>query len=92
MRTQIGIVYDRVTGEVLRIIVPDEDWQLAAHANVRFGEVFHMETYLGLTGSISKDDAATIIQRVTGRMPTVPPRLNTVVDAKPIGTTRKSQS
>lgn len=67
MRTQIGIVYDRVTGELRRIIIPDEDFQLVAHSDVSFGEAFHMETFLG---DITVDGAKAIIQRVTGKMPT----------------------
>lgn len=89
MRTQIGIVYDRVTCELLRIIIPDEDWQLAAHANVGFGEAFHTETFLG---DVSVDDARAIILRLTGRTPTASPNLNTTVDPKPLVGTRKSQS
>lgn len=89
MRTKIGIVYDRVTCELRRIIIPDEDWQLAAHANVGFGEAFHTETFLG---DVSVDDARAIVMRVTGRIPTSSLPLNAVVDAKPPVGTRKTQS
>jgi hypothetical protein len=40
VRTKIGIVYDTATGQIRRYIIPDEDHQLAAHANVSVGEAF----------------------------------------------------
>jgi len=66
MRTKIGIVYDIVTGQVKRIIVPDEDWQLAVHANVGFGEGFHVETHLGK--GLTEEEITAIVQRRTGRI------------------------
>ena len=65
MRTKIGIVYDMITGEVRRIIIPDEDHQLAAHANVALDEVLHTETQTGLIDLI---EIHAIMQRVTGKM------------------------
>ena len=64
MRTKIGIVYER-TGQVRRIIIPDEDHQLVAHANVAFDEVLHIETQ---TGPIDLKEIHAIIQRVTGKI------------------------
>lgn len=66
MRTKIGIVYDLVTGEVRRIIIPDEDWQLAAHSAVGHGEAFHIEVYTG-SQSPSVEQINAIIQRRTGK-------------------------
>lgn len=65
MRTRIGIVYDVTTGLVRRIIVPDEDHQLAAHANVGPDEVFIIETYSGPTDLASIN---AIVQRHTGKI------------------------
>ena len=66
MRTKIGIVYDLMTGQVKRIIIPDEDWQLAIHSRVGFGEGFHIETYTGK--SLSVEQVNAIVQRRTGKM------------------------
>ena len=66
MRTKIGIVYDIVTGHVKRIIDPGEDWQLAVHANVGFGESFHVETHLGK--GFTEEEIVAIVQRRTGRI------------------------
>jgi len=64
MRTKIGIVYER-TGQIRRIIIPDEDHQLAAHANIAFDEVLHIETQ---TGPIGLAEIHAIVQRVTGKI------------------------
>jgi len=64
MRTKIGIVYER-TGQIRRIIIPDEDHHLAAHANVAFDEVLHVETQ---TGPIGLKEIHAIVQRVTGKI------------------------
>lgn len=63
MRTMIGIVYDKLTGEIRRIVVPDQDDQLAAHSKVGLGEAFLIESYDGPTDLQS---IAAIIQRRTG--------------------------
>lgn len=65
MRTKIGIVYDIATGEIRRIIVPDEDQQLAAHSKVGHGEKLLIEQYSGPTDLKS---IAAIIQLRTGQM------------------------
>lgn len=65
MRTKIGIVYDIVTGQIRRIIFPDEDWQLVAHANVNYDEKLIIETY---SGPIDTTSINAIIQRHTGKM------------------------
>jgi len=65
MRTKIGIVYTRMTGQIRRIIIPDEDHQLSAHSNVAFDEALHIETQ---TGPIGLPEIRAIIQRRTGKM------------------------
>lgn len=65
MRTKIGIVYDIITGEIRRIIVPDDDLQLAAHSKVGPSEAFLIESYNGPTDLKS---IAKIIQFRTGQM------------------------
>jgi hypothetical protein len=65
VRTKIGIVYDIVTGQIRRIIFPDEDHQLAAHAKVNYDEGFIIETYTGPTDPASIN---AIVQRHTGKM------------------------
>lgn len=65
MRTKIGIVYVRATGQVRRIIVPDKDFQLNAHANVNHDEAFIIEPY---TGPTDPQSINAIIQRHTGKM------------------------
>jgi hypothetical protein len=65
VRTKIGIVYDIMTGQVRRVIVPDDDSHLAAHANVSHGEAFHIEYH---PGPFSLTDIPAIVQRVTGKM------------------------
>lgn len=66
MRTKIGIVYDLVTGQVKRIIDPSEDWQLAVHSRVGYGEGFHIEPYTGKGLTVAQVNA--IVQRRTGKM------------------------
>jgi hypothetical protein len=65
VRTKIGIVYEITTGQIRRIIVPDEDHQLAAHAKVNHDEVLLIEPYTGPTDLVS---IAKIIQLRTGKM------------------------
>jgi len=64
MRTKIAIVYER-TGQIRRIIIPDEDHQLDAHANVAFDEVLHIEIQ---AGPIGLPEIHAIVQRVTGKI------------------------
>ncbi len=64
MRTKIGIVYER-TGQIRRIIIPDEDHQLAAHTNVAFDEILHIETQIG---PIDLAEIHAIVQRKTGKI------------------------
>lgn len=63
-RTLIGIVRDSVSGEVRRIIIPDEDYQLAHHANVGYDETFHIETH---PDPIGNPEIIAIVQRDTGK-------------------------
>jgi len=65
VRTKIGIVYDITTGQVRRLIIPDEDYQLAAHSNVAFDEILHIETQ---TGPIGIPEINAIVRRRTGKM------------------------
>jgi len=65
MQTKIGIVYEIASRQIRRIIIPDEDHQLAAHANVAFDEVLRIETQ---AGPIGLKEIHAIIQRVTGKI------------------------
>lgn len=65
MQTKIGIVYEITTGKIRRIIVPDEDHQLAAHTNVNYDEGFITEFYSGPTDLASIN---AIVRRHTGKI------------------------
>jgi hypothetical protein len=80
-RTKIGIVYERTTGQIRRLIVPgvvpsptggvqeaasfDEDTELAAHTKVNADEVLLIEKY---SGPIDLASINAIIQLRTGKM------------------------
>lgn len=65
MRTKIGIVYDIVTGQIRRIIIPDHDEQMVAHTNVARDEALHIEIQ---AGPIGLPEIKAIVQRRTGKM------------------------
>ena len=65
VRTQIGIIYEITTGQIRRIVIPDEDHQLVAHAKVAFDEVLHIETQ---TGPIGIDEIKAIVRKRTGQI------------------------
>jgi len=64
MRTKIGIVMKEPVRSGA-IIIPMKNHQLAAHANVAFDEVLHIETQ---TGPIGLTEIHSIVQRVTGKI------------------------
>jgi len=64
MHTKIGIVRDITTGEIRRIIIPDEDWQLDSHG-VNCDEKIDIETHTGLIGM---PEIKAIIKRRTGKI------------------------
>jgi len=65
MRTKISIVYETLTGQIRRIIVPDADHQLDAHKNIGKDETLIIEYY---SGPIDQVSIAALIQRKTGQM------------------------